>query len=611
MGRRNIEKVGSAADKRSSKGTRCKPDDEVNLEKQTKQGKCLEVILAALLLAFGVYHSILYFGYTIVPNSDFSAFFLTGKQLLSLEMPSSFKRVPVLGILQVCLSYLIGGKHLDMTAGWVLNAILHPFNLLLLWLLGKRIVGKAAVWFAIVVILNPYVLYLLTEPIVETTLLFFILLTFYFIFKRSNWCYLFASITTMTRQEGAALIFACFVMDMIYRTSKPERVRALLYSVVAAVPLMLWMVGTFANWQAAENYLQLFGREYSKLYAESAETRTGFVRHFNVLWQTGFYPLLLPYPGASNDFVQTLWKLSMTFAGAGFVFGSAWGIWKRNWNILALLLFIIPYFLVHIKFPSPLPRYHMPIVWVALLICFYGFMSAWMLIDRNGRVPKAIVVILQIAVVTATAVWAISLCPYLPKLAQISPRSVSLPYVGISLAAFIFVGRILVYSRRYFLRELSIFTVMCLIIVSNQFVLVRVIGDGKREIEFKMLGEWFAANGKPDEKLAVYQNDTQLFAGKNAPNVVGFPMADSPEELVEKLRQQGVTYVVWATREGMTTDHTGYRQLHLDKNLAALQTPKDVGPYEFIGQVGSKRGYVNIFRLRSPQNNTGLRTPGG
>jgi hypothetical protein len=212
-------------------------------------------------------------------------------------------------------------------------------------------------------------------------------------------------------------------------------------------------------------------------------------------------------------------------------------------------------------------------------------------------------------VVTATAVWAISLCPYLPKLTQISPESVSLPYVGISLAGFIFVGRILVYSRRYFLRELSIFTVMCLIIVSNQFVLVRVIGDGKREIEFKMLGEWFVANGKPDEKLAVYQNDTQLFAGKNAPNVVGFPKADSPEELVEKLRQQGVTYVVWATREGMSTDHTGYRQLNLDKNLAALQTPKDVGPYEFISQVGSQRGYVNIFRLRSPQNNTGRRTP--
>jgi hypothetical protein len=611
MSRRNIKKFGSAANKQPAKGARCEPNDEVNFEKLTKRGKYLEVILAASLLAFGAYHSILYFGYTIVPNGDFPAFFLTGKQILSLEIPSSFKRVPVLGILQVCLSHLVGGQYPDITAGWVLNAILHPFNLLLLWLVGKRIVGKAAAWFAIVAILSPQVLYLLTEPIVETTLLFFILLTFYFMFKRSNWCYFFASIATMTRQEGAALILACFVMDMIYRTSKPERIRALLYSVAAAVPLMLWMLGTFANWRA-ENYLQLFGQEYSKLYVESAETRTGFVKHFNVLWQTGFYPLLLPYPGASNDFVQTLWKLSMTFAGAGFVFGSAWGIWKRNWNILALLLFFIPYFVIHTKFPSPLPRYHMPILWIALLICLYGFMSAWMLIDRNGRVPKAIVVILQVVVVTATAIWAISLCPYLPKLDQISPRSAYLPYVGISLAGFIFVGRILICGRKYFLRELSVFTVMCLIIVSNQFALVRTIGDGQREKEFKDLANWYVMNAKAGEKMGLYMAEVvRIFAPKYAENIVGLPQADDPEGFVKACYKQNITYIVWATREGMSTDHTGYRQSHLDKNLTALQTPKDVGPYEFIGQVGSQRGYVNIFRLRSPQNNAGLRTPGG
>jgi hypothetical protein len=140
---------------------------------------------------------------------------------------------------------------------------------------------------------------------------------------------------------------------------------------------------------------------------------------------------------------------------------------------------------------------------------------------------------------------------------------------------------------------------MALMIVSNQFALVRLLGDGQREVEFRQLGEWFAANGKPDEKLAVYQNDTRLFAGKNAPNVVGFPKADSPEELVEKLRQQGVTYVVWATREGMSSQHTGYKLLNLDKNLAILDKPRSIGPLQFVTQIGSERGYVNVFRLRN------------
>ena len=114
-------------------------------------------------------------------------------------------------------------------------------------------------------------------------------------------------------------------------------------------------------------------------------------------------------------------------------------------------------------------------------------------------------------------------------------------------------------------------SVVCLALASNQFMLAPLLGDGKREIEFKLLGEWFAANAKPDEKLAVYQNDTQLFAGKNAPNVVGFPKAANPRELAAKLRQEGVTYVVWATREGMTKQHTGYQLFGLEQEYRVFR----------------------------------------
>jgi len=129
--------------------------------------------------------------------------------------------------------------------------------------------------------------------------------------------------------------------------------------------------------------------------------------------------------------------------------------------------------------------------------------------------------------------------------------------------------------------------------------LAQLLGDGQREIEFKMLGEWFSANAKPDDKMAVYQNDTQLFAGKFAQNVVGFPKAANPGELVEKLRREGVTYVVWATREGFSHgQHTGYQLLGLNKNIAFLDKPRNIGCYEFIRQVGTEHGYVNIFRLK-------------
>jgi len=284
VSKRKDKKSRARAAKHLSKSTRIDSVKKIEIPDLAKRERYFEFFAAAVLLAFGIYHSVLYFGHTIVPNSDFPAFFKTGQELLSLKLPSSFKRVPLLGLLQVCLSYPVGGQHPGLTAGWLLNALLHPFNLILLWLVAREIVGKSALWLAIIAILNPQVVYLLTEPIAETTLLFFILLTFYFIFKRSKWSYLFASITTMVRYEGAALILVAFVMDMIYSKSKRERIRAFLYSAAASVPLAVWMLGTVVNWQAGStHYLTLFGEKYSKLYIEPAEVRTGFVKHMNVL----------------------------------------------------------------------------------------------------------------------------------------------------------------------------------------------------------------------------------------------------------------------------------------------------------------------------------------
>ena len=126
-------------------------------------GGCIIVIL----LAFGIYQSVLYFGHKIVPNSDFPAFVRVARQLLSFEVPSSFKRVPVLGILQIGLSKFVSGDHPELTAGWLLNAILHPLSIVLLYLVGKRFLGYRAVWFALIAGINPWILNLFREPIAE------------------------------------------------------------------------------------------------------------------------------------------------------------------------------------------------------------------------------------------------------------------------------------------------------------------------------------------------------------------------------------------------------------------------------------------------------------
>ncbi len=571
------------------------------IEEATGAGKRLELLTGFVLFALGVYHSVLYFGHTAVPNSDFPDFFRLGRELLSFRMPMSFKHAPVVGLLQNLLLFVSWGPTPSLTAGWLLNAILHPFTVVLLWLVAKRIIGRSAVWFAVIAAINPWTIYLLTEPIIETPFLFFILLTVYLIFRRSRWAYLSASITTMVRYEGAALILAAFVVDIIQRKDRRDVIKAIIYSALAAVPLMIWMLLTALTWRSGTTHYfsVLFSKEYAKGFTESVENRMGLGLHLQLIWQTGFRPLLMPYPGAGADFTGTLLKLGETAGVIGFLLGCLFAILKRRWEVLVVLLFFVPYFLLHAYYPYPLTRFHSTIFWIALLVAWFGLQSAGGLLARKMRMPQPVVILLQAVVIIAAATWSLSFIPYFRQAASISPTSASMPYVTIIAAAVIIAGRVLVERFRGVIRHLCVASALCLVITSNQFTLVQLLGDGQREIEFKLLGEWFATNAGAAEKLAVYQNDTQLFAGKNAANVVGFPKAASPRELVTELRRQGMTYVVWATREGYSHgQHTGYQQVGLHKNIAFLDKPRSIGPYEFVTQLGSERGFVNVFRLR-------------
>ncbi len=596
MSRRKIQKRRRKPDRKVPQAVSVDSLSPTELEQVHKRERFFDIFLIAALLAFGIYQSVIYFGHKIVPISDFPDIIRIGHELLSFKVPSRFMQAPVVGLLQASLSYLVGGQHPDLTAGWLLNAILHPLNLVLLFLVGREIVGRAAIWFAIVAILNYWVIYMLTEPIMETSLMFFLLLTFYLIFKHSNWCYAAASIATMVRYEGAALIFAAFVMDMIYRRSKQERIRAFVYSALATVPFAIWMLGTFLNWDPEKgHYISVFTKDYATAFTESVEDRTGIVMHLRLLWTVGFRPLFM---ASDVESARIIFGLSKIIAGIGFTFGTFYGLWKRQWKILALLIFFLPYFLLHARYPYPLQRFHTTIFWIALLICLFGLKSIWELINVNQRVPRVIVIILQAILAIISLIWLVSLVPEMTKTSGISPKSAYLPWIAMLLAGLIFAGRIYIYKLKRWMRELCIMAFFCLIIVSNQFTLVSLVGDGQREKEFKQLADWYIANAQPGEKMGLYMHQVVgIYAQKHAEDIVGLPQADNPEEFTKACYQQGLTYVVWATREGLRNDSVRYRRLGLDKNIAHLRNPKTVLPYQFVAQVGWERGYVNIFRL--------------
>ena len=566
-----------------------------------KQDKYFDYLTVCVLIAVGVYQSFTLFGHKIVPISDFPAFVGVGRDILSFKCPSDFKRGPVTGILQILFGKLAGGRFPDLRGGWLLNFILHPLNLLLLWLIGKRLIGRTAVWFAIIASITPWILYMLREPLAEIPLLFFVLLTIYLICRNSSWAYLAASITTMVRYEGAALIVAAFVMDMIYKKTNKEKVIAFVYSVLASIPLMLWLLGTFLYTDigtSSDHYLAVFTKKHTQYFLKGGQGRTGTIKHLGIIWNVGFRPLFMIDPKSSQEAFETLWSVSKFAALATFAFGAVYGLIKKNWPILVLLIFFVPYFLVHAYYPYPIPRYHSTIFWIALLISIFGVKQFWIIVNNKLHFPVIVMRIFQ-AVVLVIALFLITpLLAYFGRLAQICSAVRFSPLVVVSAVILIVLSRAFLYKFKYLLSDTAVAAIMILVILSNQFSLAPLLGDGKQDIEFKYLADWYAENAKPNEKMAVYMCETvAIYVPQSAKDIVGFVYADTPEQLVEKFRQENVTYVCWASREGFSKDPWGDRALNMHVTIPFLVNPKDIGPYKFITQIRSGDRFVNIFRL--------------
>ncbi len=159
---------------------------------------------------------------------------------------------------------------------------------------------------------------------------------------------------------------------------------------------------------------------------------------------------------------------------------------------------------------------------------------------------------------------------------------------------------------RYFWPNILILVIATLIIVSNQFVLVGVVGNGERDIEFKHLVDWYINNAAKGKKLATtvpvilqtmapeYENcfvHTRDIEGGN------------PEEFIQGCYQQNITYVAWDSRMGFHPNDRYYRFWKM-KNIASLGDGCSVGPYEFICRVGGKKRFIYIYRLHRLRGGT-------
>ena len=557
--------------------------------------KTVDAFILVILLLFGIYLSILYYGHQSVPNPDFTSFFETGRQLLSLHLPDSYKRAPILGILQVGLSNIVGGPHPGLTAGWVLNACLLPLNLILLWLVGRKIVGWAAHWIALIAIINPNVLEMATQPIVETLFLFCILLSFYAIFRRSRWAYLAASVTTMVRYEGALLILIAFVIDMLERKNGESWFKPFLYAALSSVPLGLWMLGTLLNWQTESSTHTL------KEMGTWSGGKILWIEYIRLYWALGVQHLFETEVFAPKALSHMAYRLSKGLTLLSFIYGMGYGLVKRNWNVLALAVFLGGYLFIHSVHGILLFRHCVPAFWIVLLICVYGMRNGWAWINRGNAIPEKAIWVLQGAALILITVWLFLLVLHVSEIDYISRRSISVPYVFGSVAALIFIAQTLLCRHTPWLKNLTITLLIILIGFSNQFWLANTLKDGKKNLEFKLLAEWYIENAKPGETmLSTMSNVVQIFApaSKDAFIHIFSISAENRDEFIEACYLKGLDYVTWDSRLCSRPDST-YGILWGLKNIKELEKPRDSGPFLFVEQIRvSEDRFVNIFRLK-------------
>jgi hypothetical protein len=590
----------------------------VELTVDPQREKLCDAAVIVLLLALGAWLSFNYFGHKLVPSSDFPSFVSISRQILSGHAPVTYKRVPLHGMVVAWISHFTKSSiHPDLTAGWILNAVIYPFVGVLIYLIGKRFLGRLpAALLAVICAVNPWTLYMLRDPICEIHLLVWFLSAIYLMVIRSRWCYLAAGLGTMVRYEAAGIIACMFVLDVITTRDKKEWLKSLACAAVASIPLAIWMTATYVHgFQRHDtHYLNELG-EYSGRTSRLDVLTKDLPVQLNLLWQVAYQPLLASpayiksvFVRPSQDEVQAItnsFHMLQFTAVFTFLCGTVYAIIKRNLAVLAMILFMFMYLMVHAIHSFSFHRFLTAVYWIALLVSCFGMQGIWRLINRDKRIPQPLIWTIQIALLAGLVLWTGRLMWFYGPFGQVSLASVPVLYAAIAAAAICAAVVTWLCRMRPAWPGLVMLVFAGAILFSNQFSVALTLQNGKEDDEFRQVDEWYVQNAKPGEKLACSMFMVMsMIDEKNAPYfgplwAEGENGPGNPQKAVEAYYTRGVTYVVWDSRLGFSKNDRYYWMNGLN-HVTMLAEPRSIGPYEFVKKCESKYTgrYVHIFKLK-------------
>jgi len=572
----------------------------------------------AALAVYGIVKAAAYWGAYAVPNPDFPGFVRVGQALWSGQRPSSFKRGPVLGLVLVALGRVMDGD--VMRAGWWLNAVLSVANVVLVFLVARRLVGRAAPFVAILTMTNPLVIDSQVNPIAETLMIFLTLLTLWLVFRGSAWAYVAASVATMTRYECAMLILLAFLVDGFRSRSRRGWLRALACSAGASVPFLIWMICTAVYWSPGQSH-------YIKNYGHGVAIGN-FLKY---CWQIPFR-LMVRWPGElrvdlagllppaqaqamglmfqSETEIQSLRSMVSLLNGitavamaAGLVCSAVAAVVRRHVGALVLWGFVVFYFLVHGLRAATVPRYVVPISWILVVLAVFGYGQGWRYLRRrwsardSGAGLPVVETALQVGVLLGGAVWLVGLLRYV---AWYPSSRMVLGGNWVLLAGMlglVVAGAAYWAAARGAARVGAVTAVVVggVLFCSYHGQAVKLVGNNAYYLEFKILMDWFQEHTAPGEKLASrWANTLEYVVPERRADLVAMQTlgADTLEGFIENCRKRGIRYVTWSTR-GRAETRRG-----LEAVAPILEQPQSTGPLQFLDRIRlSEDRWINVFVL--------------
>lgn len=557
-------------------------------------------VAVGLLVVLGLLYSLHFLGHFVFPNPDFAAFLQIGQQWLSFRIPYTMKRAPLFTLITVLAGQFFSTPDRYLFGTELYNALMLPTVMVLIYLIGREFLGRAAVWVAVLACISPWMVRMSSQPLAELTLVAFFAATCLCIRSNIKLAYLFAMLGSISRWDMAGLIPAVALVDLI---RNKKWARTIIMTALSSIPFGLCMIITWLQLRGqpgGAHYVQVLAKDRTfELAADLRFYSSHICSFFNALILQSSRSGQAKGLDGLNSAVSIVTSLLLAIA---FLGGSIAAVIKRRWEIIVMLLAGIPYVMVHAIYPYRLPRFCVPTAWAWLIISAYGTITFWKWFDGKQK-PKFLIPVLQLIASVIFILWAVKIlatldyaqrryCPVIERLALIS----SLVAVGG------FFGLQLIRRRKPSMKWLIIPAFLVLGVVSNAATTGLTMGDGQSNANFKRLGLWFLENAKDDDRMITTMPVwMQIYTGlplerfEHTGNIRPLDAKDFPA-FIQECRKRNITLIAWDSRLAGRSDDLYYKQWGLDR-IKVLGSPKaKIGPCQLVHTLKGSPG-IAVYRI--------------